>query len=460
MPKKESKLVAKVMRLYNYVTGGVWEDTRDKMSVRIVKTMNLAVRSFLDRGLQIKSMALTYSTVLAIVPAFALLIAIGRGFGYQKLLESSLYSYFPSQTKAVGAALSFVDSYLNNASQGLFVGAGIIFLLWTVISLLSSIEQAFNSIWDIKRDRTLYQKVTAYIAVCLLIPILMVCSSGISIFMATTLQDQLHLKFLTPVVNIVLEATPFIFAWGAFTLSYALIPNTKINFKYAAIAGAFGAISFQILQTLFVNGQIYVSKYNAIYGSVAFLPLLLIWLQLSWLILLSGCVLTYSLQNVFMFNFLGDVSTISENYRRKVATIIMSILIDYKKREVQPPTVNDISMVYGLPIRIVNRIVDTFHEANLVYFVVLPEDHVGITPSFELSELTVREFFNRLDNVGPSGFIPNLAARYASTLAKVDSIIDSNSLQDTNTLLADLPQIPVSSSQIQKKLISDNLTEK
>lgn len=441
MTKKESKLIARLTKLYNYVTVGVWEDTRDKISVRLVKTANLAVRSFMDRGLQIKSMALTYSTVLAIVPAFALLIAIGRGFGYQKLLESSLYSYFPSQSKAVGAALSFVDSYLNNASQGVFVGAGIIFLLWTVISLLSSIEQAFNSIWDIKQDRSLYQKFTQYIAICLLIPVLMVCSSGISIFMATTLQDQIHLRFLTPFVNTLLEATPFIFAWLAFTLCYALIPNTKIKFKYAAIAGAVGAISFQILQLLFVNGQIYVSKYNAIYGSVAFLPLLLIWLQLSWLILLSGCVLTYSLQNVFTFNFLGDISTISENYRRKIATLIMSILIDEKKKGMPPSTINDISTNYGLPIRIVSRMIDSFHEANLVYFVVLNHERVGITPSFDLTKMTVGEFFKCFDSIGPSDFIPNLNTSYGPILNKIDELLAASYSIDDNTLLADLPSV-------------------
>lgn len=437
--KKKSKFVLRIEKLVKYCTTGVWEDTRNKMSVRLIKTGNLAVRSFLDRGLQIKSMALTYSTVLAIVPAFALLIAIGRGFGYQSILESALYSYFPSQSKAVATGLSFVDSYLNNASQGVFVGAGAIFLLWTVISLLSSIEQAFNSIWDIKQDRSIYQKFTAYIAICLLVPILMVCSSGVSIFMATTIQDQLHLKFLTPLINVALEATPVIFAWGGFTLCYALIPNTKVNFKYAAIAGAFGAVGFQILQMLFVNGQIYVSKYNAIYGSFSFLPLLLIWLQLSWLILLSGCILTYSLQNVFTFNFLGDISTISENYQRKISIIIMSILIDNKKRGSQPPTVNELSTNYALPIRIVNRIVDSFHESRLIYYVVLKDEQIGLTPSFDISELTVGDFLKKLDNIGPAGFIPNLKSNYGSILKHIDDLLASFYSADSSTLLADLP---------------------
>ncbi|MDE6559154.1 MAG: YihY/virulence factor BrkB family protein, partial [Muribaculaceae bacterium] len=290
------KIIARIKALYNFCTVGVWKTTRDTLSVRIVKTLNLSVRSFFDRDLQMKSASLTYSSVLALVPALALMLAIGRGFGLQDLISNSLYSYFPSQHKALETSMTFVDSYLKEANNGIFVGVGIIILLWTVVSLLSTVEEAFNNVWDIKKDRTIYQKITDYIAICLLVPILMICSSGVSIFMSTIVQNNVHLAFLSPLVNISLELAPLFLVWIAFTLSYYLIPNTKVQIKYAAVAGAICAVAFQIIQLMFVNGQIYVSKYNAIYGSFAFLPLLLIWMQLSWLVLLFGCVLTYSLQ--------------------------------------------------------------------------------------------------------------------------------------------------------------------
>lgn len=273
--KKESKinvLVQKVRTIVNYCWTGVWKETRDNGKIRAIKVMNLSVRSFFDSDLQYKSMALTYSTVLAIVPALALIFAIGRGFGFQNMLEDELFKAFPAQRQGIEFALKFVDSYLKEASQGLFVGIGIIFLLWTLISLLSNIEGVFNLIWDVKRDRSMYQKVTDYISICLMVPILMICSSGISIFSSTVVQDDEHFAFLTPLVNLALEASPVVLAFLAFSLSFYLIPNTKVQFKYAAISGGICAIFFQILQLLFVNGQIYVSKYNAIYGSFAFLP--------------------------------------------------------------------------------------------------------------------------------------------------------------------------------------------
>ncbi|MDE5875516.1 MAG: YihY/virulence factor BrkB family protein, partial [Muribaculaceae bacterium] len=201
-PSFMTRIVDRIQFLINYFWTGIWKESKDTMKVRILKVMNLSIRSFLDRDLQSRSMSLTYSTVLAIVPAFALLFAIGRGFGLQDVLEQQLYHSFPAQHQVISVALRFVDSYLKEASQGIFVGIGIIFLLWTLISLLSYIETAFNMIWDIKHDRTLYQKVTDYIAICLLVPILMICSSGVSIFMSASVQDNMHFAFLTPVVNI------------------------------------------------------------------------------------------------------------------------------------------------------------------------------------------------------------------------------------------------------------------
>lgn len=437
-PSKISELIDKAINLANYCWTGVWKDTRDTTGIRILKVANLSVRSYMDRDLQTRSMSLTYSTVLAIVPAFALLFAIGRGFGFQKLLEDQLFSSFPAQQKVISFALKFVDSYIAEASQGIFVGVGIIFLLWTLISLLSYIESAFNQVWDIKHDRTLYQKVTDYIAICLLVPVLMICSSGVSIFMSATVQTNTHFAFLSPVVNIVLEFSPLILAWLAFTLSYVLIPNTKVRFKYAAISGAICAVFFQILQLLFVNGQIYVSKYNAIYGSFAFLPLLLIWLQLTWLILLVGCVLTYSMQNIFSFNFIGDLSKMSNNYDRKVTIILTAAIVGRFRKGKKPLTRTNLSFYYDIPIRVVTSICDNLYKAGLINYVVLPDDKTGVAPAVETGTLTVGELLSKVDRVGSSNFIPRFGIIYRQVLDKIDKWLVSAYDQLNTQLIADI----------------------
>lgn len=432
-----TRLFDRVGALADYCWRGVWRDPRDSFGIRMLKTLNLSVRSFMDRDLQLRSMALTYSTVLAIVPALAMIFAIGRGFGLQGLVEDEIYGLFPAQKEAVATAFKFVDSYLNQASQGVFIGVGLVFLLWTLISLLSNIDEAFNNIWDIRSQRPFYQKITDYIAICLIVPVLLICSSGIAVFISTA--DDLHFKVLALLKNIAIEATPFVLAWLAFTFSYFLIPNTKVKFNYAAASGAVCAIAYEILQMLMLNGQIYVSRYNAIYGSFAFLPLLLVWLQFSWLILLFGCVLTYSMQNVFSFNYEGDVNNISDSYLRTICVALMAIVIRQFESHGAPLSRNDISIRYGIPIRIVSRVVDRLHSCGLVYFVIEHKGVIGIAPAVDNDHFTIADLYKTLYTTGEKDFIPGFAERYSGLIADARGTLEAAFKAMPDTLIRDVP---------------------
>ena len=418
------RLIEKTERVIQYCSSGVWSDPRKTLKVRLIKTINLTVQAFLNRDLQIKSMAITYQTVFAMVPALALLLAISKGFGFQEIVEKELYTYFPSQSKALGAALGFVDSYLAEASSGILVGVGIVVLLWTLISLLSNIEDAFNNIWDIKNGRNTIQKIKDYIAIFLLIPILMILSSGISIFMSSTLLAAVPFAFLTPMVNALMELAPVVLTWGAFTLCFWLIPNTKVEFKFAAISGAFCAVAFEVLQLLFLNGQIYVSKYNAIYGSFAFLPLMLIWLQLSWLLLLSGCGLTYSLQNVFAYNFFGNLTSVAESYFREVLLVVTAVVYRRFHLGLPAPTRNKLSMTYGLPIRMVSNIADKLLKAGLIQTNDTSDgkDDPGLIPTTDTDRILVKDVVARVESAGMKNFIPEFNTTYRHALTELGDI--------------------------------------
>ena len=434
-----AKLGTTLSSWWKYVSKGVWHSTKNTFKVRVVKTLNLTVTSFLDRDLQTRAASLTFDTLLALVPALALIFAIGRGFGLQDLLRDQLFSYFPAQKEVIAKSITFVDSYLNQSTQGVFIGVGIIVLLYTLISLLSSIEESFNFIWGIKKDRSIYQKLTDYIAICLLIPILMICSSGVSLFLSTVIQTDTHIPFLTPIVNVFLELFPLLLLWLAFSLSFFLIPNTKVNFKYAAISGAISAVAFQILELLFLNGQIYVTKYNAIYGSFAFLPLLLVWLQFSWLILLSGGTLTYSLQNVFAYNYMADSALVSTDYMRKVALVIGCVVVDRFENDKTAPTCNEISKEYQLPLRLVTTIVDQLHSLGIFNYVMLSDQHIGIAPATDVSTLTAGMFLKKLDTYGDSDFIPEFKTNYSEILKKMDEWEQNEWKGADNILIRDIP---------------------
>lgn len=432
----------KFVNAYEYSTTGVWNETKSSWWINVIKTLNLSVRSFMDVDLQMKASALTYSTLLAIVPALAMLFAIGRGFGFQNLLQSELFKYFPSQTEALNQAFTFVDSYLAQSSEGIFVGIGLVFLLWTLISLLMNVEDAFNHIWGVKKGRSFYRKITDYTAIFLILPILMICASGISIFMSTALDLSDRLYFLSPVVTTLLDVAPFVLTWLFFTGTFMLIPYTKVKFKYALLAGILCGTAFQLLQLLFVTGQIYVSKYNAIYGSFAFLPLLLIWMQLTWVICLSGVVLTYSSQNIFRFNFSDNINEISDHYLNEITIIVLAIILKRFEKSQTPYSKYTISKVYDIPIRLVGEIIDRLVEAGLLVELAPSEDGMAAyQPAVDPQIITVGYVFRKLESFGKSGFIPHFTHRFREVLKITNNIKEKCYGVEDKTYIKDLPII-------------------
>lgn len=419
--------VAKVMAWWRYVSVGVWRDQRRTWKVNTVKTINLSVRSFLSSDLQSQACALTYSTLLAIVPALALLFAIGRGFGFQDLLKQQLYSYFPSQRSALDAAFNFVDSYLAQASEGIFVGVGIVFLLWTMISLLSNVETSFNSIWRVRQGRTFMRKITDYLAILLVLPVLMICGSGLSILMSTALRNLLPYEWSSSAVTMILDCASYVITWVFFAAAYMLIPNAKVKPLSAMISGVVVGTAFQVLQWLFLTGQLYVSKYNAIYGSFSFLPLMLIWLQLVWLITLIGGVLCYASQNIGQFNFSDDVDNISLDYRRSVILVIMAIICKRFVQQKRPLNSSEIAQTYNLPAKLVTRLVLDLHRVKLISFIAAPGELLEhpLQPAVDVSGLTVGEVIRRLQTDGASDFIPDFSSHYAQIIAESNAVTDA-----------------------------------
>ncbi|MCM1163329.1 MAG: YihY/virulence factor BrkB family protein [Muribaculaceae bacterium] len=418
MSSKFDRLYDKALAFWEYVSEGVWDDHRDILKVNIVKTLNLTVRTFFSTDLQSKACAMTYRTLLAIVPAIALLFAIGRGFGFQNLLQSQLFSYLPSQHRALEMAFSFVDSTLAQASEGIFVGVGIVFLLWTIISLLDSVEDTFNQVWGVTVDRSIFRKATDYLAICIILPILMICSGGLQVFMSTAIQKLLP-HFMTPLLEVIFDCLSYMLAWLFFAGAYILIPNTRVRFKNAIVAGIVAGTAFQILQWLFISGQLYVAKYNAIYGSFSFLPLMLIWMQLSWLITLAGALICCAAQNISMFSYDKQTRTISFVYRRKIEIAVMAAIVQRMDAGKKPQTCSELSSTLTIPLRLMNETVKRLTEAGLTSHI-LPEGTTEVDPTMlpvvpALSpEKYTLEFVDRtLDNFGSSDFLNTFDAETA-----------------------------------------------
>ena len=298
-PYSMNRIKENIAHFWHFASEDIWRITETEVSgsrrilINLFKTVIISVRRFKEDDLQAKASALTYNMMLAIVPMLALMYAIARGFGFQNIIQMQLLDYFPAQRDALTYIFDFVKTdWSETRNGGVFVGAGILMLLWTVVSMVNNIEAVFNEIWQVKKARSFYRKITDYTSFFLILPILMIASGGLSLFLSSSFEDLGYLSFVSPLVRKLLSFSPYFLTWLFFTGMYVLIPNTRVKFWNALLAGIICGTFFQFFQFIYINGQIWVSKYNAVYGGLAFLPLLLLWIQLSWIICLFGAVLT------------------------------------------------------------------------------------------------------------------------------------------------------------------------
>lgn len=422
--KQSGNLWQRLRQNIEYCISGVWNDTRNLWSVKTMKIINLSVRSFLRHDLQMRAAALTYNTVLAVVPALAMLFAIGRGFGFQNLLQTELFRYFPAQHQALSRALEYVDNYLAQASQGAFIGIGLVFLLWTLHSLMSNVEDTFNYIWGVTTRRSLQRKFTDYSAVLLLVPVMMVCSAGVSIFLSDAVQRLLEGNPLSPMAQRLLSLIPTVISWFIFTAAYWLVPNTRVRFKGALLAGVLCGTLFQGAQWLFVTGQVYVSKYNAIYGSFAFLPLMLVWLQLSWLIALAGVVLTYAWQNFDTFAYRDKAEEMSKSYRRDLTICVLAQAVKRFKQQQGLLTRHELIHDFDIPGQLADQLLTSLQQAGLLNQVTTTGDddqekNYGYQPTCDPDDFTVNDAVNKLADIGHSDFIHKADRRLTPMLEAI-----------------------------------------
>ncbi len=423
-----ARLILGVKKVWQFISVDIWHVTEYKLHIHLLKTVNLSVRCFLNEKLQEKSASLTFNTVLAIVPMLAMLFAICRGFGFQDMLQSQLFDYFPAQRDALEWALGFVDQYISHMGSGLFVGVGVAFLLWTLISLFSNIEKAFNDIWDVREGRSFYRKIIDYTSLFLILPVLMVVSSGFSIFMSTMLNSSILFDFMSPVLKWVIRLAPYLLTSLIFTGIYMIFPNTKVKFKYALISGLICGTAFQIFQYLYISGQMGVTKYNAIYGSFAFLPLLLIWLQFSWLICLFGAVLSYSLQNVVNFNFEKEINNISRRYADYILLVVATVVVHRFRDALPPLTKNQISARHAIPIQLVEHSIDKLEQMGIVSQTPSGEERVpAYQPAMDINRLTVGSLMRMVDRHGKEGFITDLQPLFS---AEWNALVDTRRLME------------------------------
>lgn len=365
-------MTARFEALKQFLTTDIWRIGPDDVSAlryffyNVIKILYLSIKFFTTKRIMDYASALTYSSLLAVVPICAVVFAIARGFGYSKYIEVWFRGALESQPQAAETIIGFVNSYLVHTKSGVFLGIGLLFMLWTIIMLTRKTELTFNDIWNVKSERTIVRTFVDYIAMFFIIPIMIVLTSGLSIYIAT-IADKAHAyTFLGTAMEGVIALMPYVIMSIVFILFYVFMPNTNVKLRATIVPGILSGFAMQLLQYVYINSQIFLSSYNAIYGSFAALPLFMLWLQLSWTICLFGAELCYTNQNLEKFDLFTDIKKLSYRYKLFLCLILLNKVCKRFALGLKPYTAKELKMETNVPIRVVQDLLDDLVEADLM----------------------------------------------------------------------------------------------
>jgi membrane protein len=427
-----SSLIASARKVFEFVTSKIWKIRINKMGktqalyIKQLRVFSLAFKGFQIDNCLTTATALTYYTLFSIVPVLALVFAIAKGFGYDKDLQAQILQSNQQYKEILENAFVYANTMLANTSSGAIAGIGIVVLLWSVMKLLISIEASFNTIWEVKRARSWARKITDYLTIMLVGPLLLIVSGGINVFIQSEVDSIALIGFAAPffikLMALMLVSLLFFFL-------YIALPNTKVNFKSAFVAGLIAGLFFEALGWAYIKFQIGANSMNAIYGGFAALPLFLIWVQYSWYIVLFGAELAYSFENVDHYELEDDIQNISDRYKKAIALMIANLVARRFYDREPALTARELSEKLDLPIRLTKTILNEFVATGV--FAEIRTDNGGTVyhPGVTESKFTVKFVFDALDTKGINQLpITDTVEfnRINEIMAQIDQNLDTN----------------------------------
>lgn len=308
-----------------------------------------------------------------------------------------------------------IDKSLEEAKGGgLFAGIGILLFLYTILILFNDIERNLNKIWQVSKGRSIGRKMTDYTAMVLFMPIFFILVNALSI-LSYPQNDTLKIIYdLYPFIPKLVDIVPFVVMILLFTAVYKFLPNTKVKFMNALIAGIVAGTAFQFFQLLYLSGQMWITRYNAIYGTFAAIPLMLLWIQMSWFIVLIGAEISYAAQNVRKFSFEKETRNISRRYRDFFTLMIASEIVQRFADEESPLTADQISVRCKVPGRLTNDILDQLVELKIISTTTSTADErvPAFQPAMDISLITVGRLISELDEQGSEDFMIDIDGNY------------------------------------------------
>jgi len=409
--------------------------------IKSLKIIILSVQGFSRDLCPLRASALTLYSILSIVPVIAMLFGIAKGFGFEKLLEQRLIEQAPQQDTLVLQLISFAQNLLNNTKGEVVAGIGIVVLFWSIINMISNIEESFNYIWKISAGRSISRKFSDYLSLMLLAPVLLIASSSITVFLETKITWLITVielpEFGTWLVIKALGLSPLLLMTGLFAFTFIFMPNHKINYRAGIMAGIVTGIMYQLLQWAYLSLQIGVSNYNAIYGSFAALPLFVVWLQTCWMIVLFGCEVAFFLQNYEIHRNNNRFSDLSFSLRKVIALQITHLIVKNFSQFNNPLTASEIATRLVIPIAVIQPILLVLIAGRIIVAFKNQDDVDEVyLPAVDTNILTMAYVINALERCGQN-HLPDIN-RERLFMNAVDNFTKLMEASEHNRLLKDI----------------------
>ena len=364
------RVKAHFTRAVMFIRKDVWHDPDPPARLRLfcyqaLRVILLTVSGLRDQLVFLRASALCYSTLLAIVPLLAVAFSMLKGLGVHSQIEHLLVNYLTAEQEAVSKK---IIEYISNTDFKALGAFGTALLIFAVLMMLSNVERTFNDLWGVSRNRSMVRKISDYISVLILGPLLIVISTALmtsfsSHAVVNTLSryevfEQFFVLFKTIV--------PYAGLWIAFTAMYMLMPNTRVRFLPALISGILFGSLWQLAFQGYTTFNVGVARYNTIYGTFAALPIFIVWLYISWIIVLIGAKMSYAIQNVRTHQREFKDYTVGQEEREEMAVHVMLKIAEQFHRGAPPLTEGEVSKVLSMPVALVRETISRLAAEGLV----------------------------------------------------------------------------------------------
>jgi len=375
---------------------------------------------FFEHHCILRSAALSYTTLLALVPMLAFIFAFLKGLGIQNQIEPWLIEQLALGSEEM---IQQIIAFVNNVKVGTLGVISLCTLLFSTLLQLRIVEQSLNVIWNVTKEKTLIRKISDYVSVFMLAPVVVVLavSAGNQRLVAKLVAQRL----IGPAVELMLTLLPQVLIWFAISFFYFFVPNTQVRFVPALIGGFVSSTLYLFAKHAYIKFQFLLVRYEVIYGALAQIPILMVWLYVSWVIILLGAEIAYACQHVTTHP-LGRFATGSKSsaYMREwLAHLLYFSLLESFTAGTGPWSAADFAQRHRLPMRLVRDVTTTLAQARLIVEVAdAPEHYV---PGRDPSHLTPGHLIQVLRHDGDETMMQRIQQNASPAAAVMEQVDDA-----------------------------------